>query len=98
MLPQFSLPAGQAVRMVLCIFYTKHGRFSKLYEGIYCSPFYFYHAAECMWRVTCIYYSGITEKAVVYEILIQKLQEVDPEANRGSVVSIYYKNVLSEGT
>jgi hypothetical protein len=48
-----------------------------------------YHAAGCMWRVPHVNYSNISEKVATYEILIKKLQAVDPEVNRDSVVYVY---------
>jgi hypothetical protein len=45
-----------------------------------------YDAVECLWKVKCQDYSDRTNKAVPYETLIQKLQEVNPEANHESDV------------
>jgi hypothetical protein len=53
------------------------------------------YVAECLWKVKCKDYRYRTKMASAYEILIQKLQEVDPEANRHSVVKDVYDIIRS---
>jgi hypothetical protein len=45
-----------------------------------------YHAAESLWKVKYKDCTDRTKKAAVYETVIHKIQEVNPEGSRDSVV------------
>lgn len=45
-----------------------------------------YQSFPCLWKIKCREYSDRNAKAQAYNILIEKLQTVNPEANRDSVV------------
>lgn len=45
-----------------------------------------YQSFPCLWKIKCREYSDRNAKAQAYDILIEKLQTVNPEANRDSVV------------
>jgi hypothetical protein len=67
-------------------FYPEHGRLSKLFEVIRCRFYRLYYAIEWLWKVKWTNCSDRTKVAAVYEKLIQKLHEVDPEENCDSVI------------